>query len=289
MNNKKNAQYKPVNKCIKRNVNKKVNTNYKKTHNTKSKKKKTKFKQIGRNNTLKSKVHIPGTKRIIVYSDFNTLSFSDKRFSKEWIEKRIDIFMKYTLKSLKLQSNQNFLSLLKYEDKSQKIIENVLSRYPDLPKNIKFIPKSKFNDIVKKYIEGFEYLYLVRLDSDDLYHKTFIQQMYDYKHDITTEVIINQNGYIYDSIRNRLARFPQRSPNYYTLIYKVNEFIKGKRYVIPGGHPNVIKLLNHEIIKRPNYIRNVHSTNDSSTFRLAKIKHIIKDSKKKKQILSEFM
>ncbi len=289
MGGKKVIKYKPVNKDMKKKTNRKLNSKHKNSHNNKSKKKKTKFKQIGKNNTLKPKVYIPGSKKVIVYSDFNTLPFSNKRFSKEWIEKRIDIFMKYTLKSLKLQSNQDFLSLLKYEDKSKKIIEHTLSKYTQLPENIRFVPKSEFDNIVKKNIEGFEYLFLVRLDSDDLYHKSFIQQMHDYKHDITTEAIINQNGYIYDCIKKRLAKFPHKSPNYYTLIYKANEYINGKKYVIPGGHPNVIKLLNHEILNKPNYIRNVHSANDSSTFRLANSKNIIKDNKEIKRILSEFM
>jgi putative rhamnosyltransferase len=290
MGNKKKYEQKSVNKTIKRKNNNKFAIK-KKNRNfiNRQKKKKTKFKQVGKDNTWKQKTYVPGSKRVIIFSDFNTLRFSDKRFSKKWIEKRIDIFMKYTLKSLKLQTNQNFFALLKYEDISKDIIESVLSNYPKLPENIKFIKKSNFENMVIKNIQGYDYLYLVRLDSDDLYHKSFIQQMYDYKHDITTEVIINQNGYIYDSIKKRLARFPHKSPNYYTLIYKAKDYIKGKRYIIPGGHPNVIKLLNHETIKKSNYIRNVHSTNDSSSFRLAHSKNIINNSKKIKQILSEFM
>ncbi|MGF7059995.1 glycosyltransferase family A protein [Brassicibacter mesophilus] len=288
MGNKKVFKQKPVNKIIK-NKNKSTIKKRNKSASSKQKKKKTKLKSIGKDNTLKPKTYIPGSKKIIIYSDFNTLRFSNKRFSKKWIEKRIAIFMKYTLKSLKLQTNQNFLELLKYEDRSKDTIEYVLNKYPKLPENIKFIPKSNFEDMVIKNIQGFDYLYLVRLDSDDLYHKSFIQQMHDYKHDITTEAIINQNGYIYDSIKKRLARFPHKSPNYYTLIYNSNDYIKGKRYIIPGGHPNVIKLLNHEIIKKPNYIRNVHSTNDSSTFRLANSKNIINNNNKIKQILSEFL
>lgn len=243
----------------------------------------------GKNNTNKKKKHVPGTKAIIIWSEFNTLPFSDKRFSKSWIEKRINIFMRFTLNSLKAQTNQNYLALIKYEDKSKDIIDNVLSKYSKLPDNICFISKSKYEKKVIEKAKGFEYLYLVRLDSDDMYHKSFIQQLYDYKHDISTEAIINQNGYIYDSIKKQMARFPQKSPNYYTLVYKVDDYIAGKRYVIPGGHPNVIKLLNHEVIKKPNYIRLVHTTNDSSTFRLANHRNIINDKNKIKGILNNFM
>lgn len=250
---------------------------------------KNKSRLKGKNNTYKQKKHVPGSKSVVIWSDFNTLPFSNKRFSKAWIEKRIDIFMRFTLKSLKAQTNQNFLALIKYEDKTEEIVTNVLNKYPKLPNNIKFISKSKYENKVIEKIKGFKYLYLVRLDSDDMYHKSFIQQLYDYKHDISTEAIINQNGYIYDSIKKQMAKFPHKSPNYYTLVYKVDDYIEGKRYIIPGGHPNVIKLLNHEIIKKPNYIRLVHSVNDSSTFRLANRKNIIHDSNKAKEILKDFI
>lgn len=241
------------------------------------------------NTKNKQKKHIPGSKVIIIWSDFNTLPFSNKRLTKRWIEKRIDIFMKFTLQSLKAQTNQNFLALIKYEDKTNDIIANILDKYPKLPDNIKFISKSEYENKVLQTIKGFKYLYLVRLDSDDMYHKSFIQQLYDFNHHISTEAIVNQNGYIYDSIKKLLAKFPQKSPNYYTLVYKVVDYIDGKRYKIPGGHPNVIKLLKYETIKKPNYIRLVHSVNDSSTFRLANRKNIIADNKKVKKILTDFM
>lgn len=243
----------------------------------------------GKNNTFKKKKYIPGAKKVIVWSEFNTMPFGSKRFKKEWIEERIKIFMNFTLKSLKAQTNQDFLALMKYEDKSKEIIENALKKYPNLPNNIKFIAKSNYEKKVKEVIKGYDYLYLVRLDSDDLYHKTYIQQQYDYKHDISTQAIITQNGYIYDSIKKQMAKSHLRSPSYYTLIYKVKDYLAGKRYIIPGGHPNVIKLLNHEIIKRPNYIRLIHSTNNSSTFRFANHKDIIKDKKEMERILKEFM
>lgn len=250
---------------------------------------KTKINYRGKDNTNKQKQYVPGSKTVIIWSDFNTLPFSNKRFKRDWIEERIRVFMRFTLKSLKAQTNQNFLTLIRYENKSSDIIANVLNQYPRLPDNIKFVTKSEYEKSVIEKIKGFKYLYLLRLDSDDMYHKSFIQQLYDYKHDISTEAIINQNGYIYDSIKNQMARFPHKSPNYYALVYKVDEYMSGKRYRIPGGHPNVIKLLNHEIIKRPNYIRLVHSINDSSTFRLANRKNIINDKNKIKEILNDFM
>lgn len=276
---------KAVNKIKKIKVINKKSKSKKTVHRSK----KNKLSLESKDNTYKQKQYIPGSKVVIIWSDFNTLPFSEKRFAKNWIEKRIDIFMRFTLKSLKAQTNQNFLALIKYEDKTNDIVTNILGKYPKLPDNIKFISKNEYEKKVIEKIKGFNYLFLLRLDSDDMYHKSFIQQLYNYKHDISTEAIINQNGYIYDSIKNRMAKFPHKSPNYYTLVYKVDDFINGKRYRIPGGHPNVIKLLKHEIIKKPNYIRLVHSINDSSTFRLANRKNIINDNNKIKEILKDFM
>lgn len=213
-------------------------------------------------------------KRIVIQSTLNCWTYqnhkvlsktSNVRLTKQWIEGRINIFMNYTLKCLKAQTNQEFIANIMYEDCTEDIVQKALGKYNTLPDNIQFCKKSDNKSIIKKAIDDYEYLYLVRLDSDDMYHKSYIQQLYDYNHKDSTQVLINQNGFIYDSMNNKIVKCHCESPTFYTLIYNTKDYLSGIRYKLIGGHPGAIKL-SHEIISNYNYIWHVHSSNVLSNF-----------------------
>lgn len=227
-------------------------------------------------------------KKIIIDIPFNVCTFSNKRLTKKWINQRILIFMKFTLQSLKIQTNQDFIALIQYDDNTRELVKQALANYDTLPRNVKFVSQSEHRNQILEYIRGYEYLYLVRLDSDDMYHKSFIQQLHEYKPKENTIALINQSGYLYNSLQNRLAKIHFTSPPFYTLIYKVKDYIGGKRYKLPGGHPSAIKVP-HEILEKANFVVVIHSNNDSTSFKLAKDKDIIVDEFKIKEILKEFM
>ncbi|MDI3089732.1 glycosyltransferase [Priestia megaterium] len=235
-------------------------------------------------------------KKIIVEIHFNAFGFTPDRFEKKWIDHRMDLFMKYAVSSLKKQTNQDFLTLVRYEDSTEKLIKEALARYKKLPSNIKFVNKAEHMNGLKESCQSNDYIYIVRLDSDDLYHKTYIQQLHDYKPKKDTEVLINQNGYLYDSVTGRIAHYYHFSPQFYVYIYKSDEYLEGKRYR-PGGHGNVIKKFKYELLKNRNYVNVIHKQNvsnkrlgtkDTNTGRVD-AKNIITDPKKVRDILKEFM
>lgn len=201
-------------------------------------------------------------RKIAINIPFNYANVYRKKqtaLTKEWIDKRIDIFMKYTLKSLKNQTNQNYIAYILYDIKSKSIIEQALLKYPTLPKNVTFIPGNNYTAEVQKYISEHKYFYEVHLHSDDMYHKTFIDQIQNYKPQINTKILICQNGYIYDSINNRLAKYYNFSSGFNCYIYKVKEYLLGLRYDIRGDmgaitHP-------HELLEKVNYINHSHDDN----------------------------
>lgn len=133
---------------------------------------------------------------------------------------------------------------------------------------------------------------LVRLDCDDMYHKNFIQKLHDYTPKKSAKALINQNGYIYDSIKKGIIKTYRKSPPFYTLIYKVDDYINGKRYNMPGGHTYAIKL-SHEILAGRNYVIVIHSKNTSKntsgSYRKSNHKNRITNKNKVKQILKNFM
>ncbi|MGF7060017.1 glycosyltransferase [Brassicibacter mesophilus] len=209
------------------------------------------------------------SKKIIIFTSFNNWNQwgeSDNRiYTKEWIDQRISIFMNYTLKSLKIQTNQNFLHLIMYDPTTKELIQQALANYDKLPDNIRFVSPNEYHNQISENIKGYDYLYLVRLDSDDMYHKSYIQQLHNYIHNENTKVLINRRGYIYDSANNRLAKYYHFSPQFYTEIYKVNDYQQGKRHGISGHHLRAYNLP-YEILKNPNFINHKHTNNTDFDF-----------------------
>ncbi|MEJ9307287.1 glycosyltransferase [Priestia megaterium] len=236
------------------------------------------------------------TKKIIVEIHFNAFGIIPDRFEKKWIDHRMALFMKYAVSSLKKQTNQNFLTLVRYEDSTEKLIKEALAQYKKLPSNIKFVNKAEHMNELKEGCQSNDYIYIARLDSDDLYHKTYVQQLHDYKPKKDTEVLINQNGYLYDSMTSRIGEYYHFSPQFYVFIYKSDEYLEGKRYR-PDGHGNVIKKFKYELLKNRNYVNVIHKQNSSNkrlgtkdTFNgSVGLKNIIADPAKVNDILKAFM
>jgi hypothetical protein len=264
--------------------------------------------------------------RIIVYIPFNnlnvranlpkyileeTLPEENTHLTEEWINNRISIFMNFTLKSLLNQTNPNYLAFIVYHDSSKQYIENALQNYPPLPFNIKFVSSSEYESEVKSTLAGYNYFYELHLYSDDMYRRDYIEYLYHYKPKVETKVLICQNGYIYNSNSNQLAKYFNFSSSFNCLIYNVNDYIKGVRHnlfspsALYGIWTGAIRLP-HEIIKEPFYINHSHKAN-SAFFYETEIKNnwikdvwtnnkgklnlfgeLITDETEKQRILEEF-
>lgn len=226
-----------------------------------------------------------GNTRVIVYIPFNnlnvrenlpswisdfTLPDANTQFTKEWINKRVAIFMKFTLKSLLNQTNPHYLAYIVYHDSSRAYIDQALFRYPPLPSNIRFISASEYESTVISQLYGYKYWYELHLYSDDMYHKSYIDMLYNYKPKPKTKVLICQNGYIYNSISDVLAKYFNFSSSFNCLIYKVSDYRKGVRHNIfqpseTGIWTGAIQLP-HEIIHHPVYINHSHDANTAFFF-----------------------
>jgi hypothetical protein len=202
-------------------------------------------------------------KKIIIPIMFNNRGIDKNELDKDWIRYRLKIFRGYTLKSLVNQTNQHFTVLLKVRDETLAFIMRELRDKPD---NVIIV--SKNNSVtMRRLIQGYNYLYLVRLDSDDCYEKNYIDMLHNYAPKPDTEALINQNLYDYEIATGRLASYWYKSPPAYVLIYKVEDYIKGKRYYLKNGHGGAI-LLKHELLKGHNHLSCLHSRNIRRFFNL---------------------
>ena len=193
-----------------------------------------------------------------------------QRFTQEWIDKRIDIFSTYTLQSLKAQTNQDFIFFIRYEDKTEDLVVKSLSRYEKLPDNIRFVKTTEYNKLLSKELRDYEVVYFIRLDSDDMYHKSYVQQMFDYTPRKGTVSLINRNGYIYDSVNKNFAKCYCKAVTFYTFIYTVKDYLEGKVWNPDStdidNEQYIALKVPHEFITNRNYIWHTHSNNTVTQF-----------------------
>lgn len=202
-----------------------------------------------------------------------------KNKREEWIKHRLKIFMNYTLNGFKNQTNQKFYYFINYDAYAKPFILKELKKYPQLPSNIMFT-EHYYVDI-EKIIPFYKSLYFVRIDSDDLYQKNFIQKLNDFNPKNETKAIIATNGYIYDALTDELARWFYKSASpFYTLIYDCFDFSNGYRHET-HGEKSVFKLY-YEVIYGDNFIVIAHHKNTITVFNCAFKKQTVENEEKEK-------
>ncbi|MGL5675393.1 MAG: glycosyltransferase [Cellulosilyticaceae bacterium] len=232
------------------------------------------------------------TKKIVIWTLFNidpkwaNNPYKEARLTKEWIDYRMSLFMDYTCKSLRAQTNQEFLALIAYDGQTEDLIRNTLKQYATLPENIRFVT-NMYAEISKACV-GYDKLYYMRVDSDNMIHPDFVQQLHTAQIEEDTEAILPQKGYIWDSLGRRLGEFIQESPPFYTLIYTPEEYRKGKQFSAKiGGHMDIVKL-RHHILQGHMFMVLVHKQNILNRFGDKYCTRVIADNLEKSQVLQVF-
>ncbi|PYZ95884.1 hypothetical protein CR205_16020 [Alteribacter lacisalsi] len=227
------------------------------------------------------------SRRVIIRIPLNAWAFGgDERLSREWIANRLSIFNRFTLRSLKNQTNQNFTALVAYDKRSEAIINDELEKY-DIPDNVVFVSGKEIDPLMDRMVAECEYVLFARIDSDDMYHADVVDELH--KKDIRedTEMILNQDGYLYDEGNNQLAYVHFPSPPFYTQVYKSSDFLAGKRFETKSHRD--ISSFNWELLNsNRNYIVIIHGQNTSTRFKPKSEDDVITDPVKKQEILRSF-
>lgn len=221
-------------------------------------------------------------KKIVITSKFNIMTGSrnktyaaneNTRFDADWIENRVDIFMRFTAQSLMHQKNQDFTAVYAYEDSTKDIILEAFDNYDPLPDNILFVPASEYSETIDNLVKGYDYLYLCRLDTDDLYKNDFVQKLHDFPIKDDTQELLCQYGYMYDSVNNRIADYYHKQFTFYTFIYRLYSEttpysslnLTPKQFLIDFSHFETMNY-KYELVPGRNFLFNIHGDNTNSRF-----------------------
>jgi hypothetical protein len=203
---------------------------------------------------------------VVVEIHFNSIAFSDNIYSLEWIKYRMDITMRYTVPSLANQTDKRFSAFLYYMDGTEPLIREALQPYGPLPAHIQFIPISLRDEKVNEAIRGSQTAYVARIDSDNMFVKTYIERLRACKPNPATEVLVTRQGYLYDCATNRMATVTYKSPSFFTFIYRTEDYIAGNRYAVKT-HNDAIKY-KYELIGGRNFVVTIHGSNELLRFKV---------------------
>jgi hypothetical protein len=196
---------------------------------------------------------------------FNNWGSSPERLTEHWISYRLGLFMNYTLKSLMLQTSQDFSCYALYDPKSEAVVHKILDLFPPLPANIRFVTPVLYKSLLKSELRDTSRMYRVYLSSDDMYHKDFIKKLHLYKPQRETVALIPQYGYAYDSVRGRLGAFFFWLPSYGATILNADDYLKGQapRHTWRDALKISREFIN---INEPVWINHIHGQNTATTF-----------------------
>ncbi len=233
--------------------------------------------------------------------------------SQEWFDHRTDLYLKYTLPSLKNQTNKNFLIWLSFrpqdkENPNTKRIAEALKESGLL--NIMTFCATMFTEdravwhnvdlkerlanclpLVKPFIEE-EYVYETNLDSDDMVHKDFsaLVQSKEFK---DHGALYMKTGFAFHTA-DRLAEWNNPTSNQnYTIMFPRDTYLDAeKRLAYLNGfdsHEKIPEMFNAEQLPDHYYCTVIHGGNISTIWTHNFRGQEIYSDDTKKELLNNFL
>ena len=231
----------------------------------------------------------PNTK-FVIRIHFNDLNWRPTipRLTQEWITHRMEIFMNYTCKSLRTQTNQDFETIILYDPLSEELIVKALDQYPPLPPNMHFMPKRAGLNYTKEILDSYDHVCFTKLDSDNMYHQSYMQFLHDYMPKDESTFLAFSKGYVYNASTGDLAVYTAYHEYFYTRLLTTTDFKNGIFPPVPIGGSEIAKHTAYELIEVPMFTIVCHGSNVTNTYKLVHPSRIIADQQKVSEIWKSF-
>ena len=168
------------------------------------------------------------------------------------IENRMDLFNKYTLPSVKAQTNMDFEWVF-FSDKELDI---------DF-KNKRFVTLASYREYKEELKNDFDYIIETRLDNDDVIGPDLIKQIHEKVDNMTYEgpKVIEFGGYRYDARNNAfyvdILYNNKFSSPFISFIYDINT----EHYVFDFVHGQMCREFDTVFISPAHWVQIIHNTN----------------------------
>lgn len=174
---------------------------------------------------------------LITRFNIRNLSFDKGKDNTSWVmwtEKRIPIFLEFTIPSVQNQTNQNFTWLVLIDDSTpRRLIEKITSsvqlsniKWCFLNSDIDFCQELR-RCVREVTLKKTPWIITSNLDNDDVLHKDAIKSIQDNFIPIQDHLIYLSNGYVYDPLHSLLSHYYYPRSPFYSIIEKSDGELKG--------------------------------------------------------------
>ncbi|WP_142785569.1 glycosyltransferase [Changchengzhania lutea] len=193
-----------------------------------------------------------------------------------WLEKRIDLFLRFCLPSVLNQTSKNFYWLIFFEEGTQRYLAKVLE---ELKMNSFIIPifvngMDGFNTALRSKIHELmpittSRLITTRLDNDDAIHKDFIENIQKASNENIDKMLLDfSNGlclYIVGTPKLAEYKFPKNQ--FISLVEEINKEEQPK-FVFSNYHHDLDKAYSLKTLpEKAQWLQIVHEDNLINTFK----------------------
>src|SRR3990167_8446178 len=222
-------------------------------------------------------------KGLTAFLTFNGLPYWDDKFSRGLKERFMNsariVRMAYREKNL---LNFGWKNVLKefFADKNGTLKERVTETLGYLKSELK--------------ADQFDWVYVSRIDSDDMFHQDFVQEVQSFQP--FPGALTFRNGYVYNSNTGQLAEWkPKTNPPFHTIIFHKEDFFQADRYIqyYKGfrSHEDIPTVFNSQNLKDGRYCVLIHKMHVSTIWDHPwKINEIFDINKKQeiKEIINDY-
>ncbi len=181
----------------------------------------------------------------------------------DYLKERFEIFEKYTLQSIKKQTNQNFTWLILFHKKTP---DNFKKKIQELKKKFNFIDlyledeeKFVFLEYCNSKEENIKYTITSRIDNDDMFSEDYIAKIQDYANDNFHECILSfRKGIKYDLSSRKKYEYERKDNHFLSMLGTKKE------YILQYNHSKIFDSGKEVVMldsNKPMWIEIIHESN----------------------------
>lgn len=174
----------------------------------------------------------------------------------------------------------------------QRLFPSISEIIKDRNQSLKLRLEASLN-FMKQYLEGAEWVYMTRLDSDDMLESRYIETMQMLEPFAGT--VVCKNGYIYNLSTKELALYePDTNPPFHTVFFPwhvfVDPWLHAAYYKDFRSHEDIIRVFEHKILQDGMYCVTTHNPKNhiSTIWNHPFKKQLVLDQEEKTGILKSF-
>ena len=187
----------------------------------------------------------------------------ERILDEDYLEKRFSIFKRYTLQSMKKQTNQNFTWLVLFHkmtpNKFKKRIQELKEEFNFIDLYFNDEEKFSFLEYCNMQGEDTEYFVTTRIDNDDMLAEDYINKIQEYANkNLHTCIVSFEKGMKYDLNSRKNYKYERKDNHFLSMIGSKEECILQYNHAKIFSSGKEIVILNTD---KPMWVEIIHDSN----------------------------